>query len=255
MTTIIVVNCVQMPIPSRHKMQIAKRFGQSAAVYEQHAELQRHIAQTLGRILPTFTHADILEIGCGTGLLTRHLIKLYPNSELYVTDIVPEMVALCQAQYGHLDNVTFAVMDGEVPACTHSFDLIASSMTIHWFDDCVSGLAQLRRCLAKDGVVAYATIGQNCFPEWRDVLRGLGLANGLRKIPNLPGLCHTETLTIDYGSGLDFLRSLKIIGADRPHAGYVPLSQKVMRQALKRFDKEYGGRITWHIAYGMIEAN
>ena len=73
------------------------RFARRAATYEHHAGQQRAIARKLARYLPELESPSVLEIGCGTGFLTRHLVARYPRGAITVTDIAPQMVAACEA--------------------------------------------------------------------------------------------------------------------------------------------------------------
>src|SRR3546814_9147356 len=73
----------------------------------------------------------ILEIGCGTGLLTRDIRTQWLEAELTVTDLAPEMVERA-ARDPRLAG-TFFTMDGEWPCFEGQwFDLIISSLAFQW---------------------------------------------------------------------------------------------------------------------------
>ena len=63
------------PILSHRSAAIAARFGAKADVYEDHAGLQAAIAARLAKHLPDVDAPKVLELGCGTGLLSRHLAE------------------------------------------------------------------------------------------------------------------------------------------------------------------------------------
>ena len=63
---------------SRRSAEVATSFGARAGSYELHADLQRGVAERLARLLPPLDAPRVLELGCGTGLLSRHLIERYP---------------------------------------------------------------------------------------------------------------------------------------------------------------------------------
>ena len=46
-------------------------------------------------ILPV-QNASVLELGCGPGNITRHLLHLNPSLQLIATDIAPNMVSLAK---------------------------------------------------------------------------------------------------------------------------------------------------------------
>ncbi|WP_154399134.1 methyltransferase domain-containing protein, partial [Bordetella pertussis] len=85
---------------TRSTPTIGQRFDRAAARYETHAEVQRHAAEQLAEriaALPLPAEPRILEIGCGTGLLTRALARRLGRADWTITDIAPAMLAAQQA--------------------------------------------------------------------------------------------------------------------------------------------------------------
>ncbi len=238
---------------SRNRL-VAARFARAARTYEHHAELQADVAAKLAELLPALERPRVLEVGCGTGFLTRHLLERYPHGDFLITDLAPEMVERCSAQHESRNgrSILFATMDGEAPDCVGKFDLVALSMTAQWFADPLSGLQGLTRLLKPGGCVLYAAPGPGCLPEWRAALENSGLPYGGVDMPELPHIVSEEDRTVDYGSGIAFLRTLKAIGATTPRPGYVPLPPGHLRAALQRLERDHGARISWRIAYGKI---
>ena len=244
------------PILSRHSAEIAAKFGASAERYERHAGLQRAIAGRLARLLPELKRPNVLELGCGTGLFSRHLLQRYPGGRFVLTDVAPAMIAACRRNLAPLGpaNVSYEVMDAGEAGGHAGLDLIVSSMTLHWLADPVASLERLRRFLAPGGVLLYATLGPDSFGEWREALASERLPSGLAEIPLLPGVVEEERLTPD-ADALSFLRRMKCVGGLTPREGYAPLSPAALRRAVRTADARLGGRVTWHIVYGGLEAS
>lgn len=57
------------------KNKVTRNFDVHAHMYEQYGDVQTKVADNLACDLPCLEKANILEIGCGTGFLSRHLIK------------------------------------------------------------------------------------------------------------------------------------------------------------------------------------
>jgi len=240
---------------SRRSAEIAASFGARAASYELHAGLQRAVADKLARLLPELDRPRVLELGCGTGLFSRHLLRRYPRGSFVLTDVAPAMIAECRRNLAPSGEarISFEVMDAGEAGGHAELDLIVSSMTLHWLADPVASLERLSRLLAPGGVLLYATLGPESFAEWRAVLAEQGLASGLADIKPLPGLLEEQRLVPDTDA-LSFLRRMKAVGGLTPREGYVPQSPGALRRAMRATDASFGGRITWHIVYGALSS-
>jgi malonyl-CoA O-methyltransferase len=243
------------PILSKRSAEIAARFGARAGSYESHADLQIVVAARLAALLPDFDSPHVLELGCGTGLLSRHLVARYPTGNIVLTDAAPEMIAECRRNLADVrgPRLSYEVMDAGEAGDHGGLDLIVSSMALHWLPDPAATLARLRSLLAPGGALLYATLGPDCFLEWRAILNAESLPSGIIDIPALPGVVEEEHLTPDSDS-LSFLRRMKAVGGLTPKEGYVPLPPGALRRALRATNLRFGGRVTWHIFYGRLSA-
>lgn len=245
--------------------RIGRAFGDAAAHYDEHAGVQRIVAATLANLLrhqPQRTGQDerirILEIGCGTGMLTRHLRSLFPNAEIIATDISPEMI--CVAERDGNIGAQFLAMDGEAPSFEGPwFDLIASSLTFQWFTDLPRALDRLGGLLRPKGNLMFATMARRSFHEWRAAHDIFGLEAGTPIYPSARDLrvmlarhadafLFEEDYVHDFGGARGLLAHLKGIGATVPVEGRAQLSAGQMRKVMRAFDKD-GGECTYHVAY------
>ena len=68
-------------------------FHPAAAAYHSRAELQRAVAGRLLQYLSRPIEARrILELGCGTGFLTGHLLESFPDAQIDAVDISAAMI-------------------------------------------------------------------------------------------------------------------------------------------------------------------
>jgi malonyl-CoA O-methyltransferase len=240
---------------SRRSAEIAASFGARAKSYERHAGLQRAVADRLARLLPERKQPNVLELGCGTGLFSRHLLARYPEGRFVLTDAAPAMIAECRRNLAAADQarISFEVMDAGEAGGHADLDLIVSSMTLHWLANPAASLERLRRLLAPSGILLFATLGPDSFAEWRGVLAREGLPSGLAEIEPLPGIVEEERVAPD-ADALSFLRRMEAVGGLTPKEGYTPLSPGALRRAIRATDAAPGGRITWHIVYGLLSA-
>jgi len=245
------------------KAAIGAAFGRAAPSYEQFADVQRRAAGGLAERIAALTLPPaprILEIGCGTGLLTAALQRLLPDATRLITDLSPAIVRHCRAHHpGAPDQ--FLALDGECPAFTGpSFDLICASLAFQWFDDASAALPRLHALLRPGGWLAFATLGPATLHEWRDAHVAENLPSPMSAFrapaalaaawPN-PGTAdpciERRIIAVAHGSGRAFLASLRGIGAAIPRAGHRPLRPGELRRVLARFERDHLARCSYEI--------
>ena len=79
---------------------VGKRFDAAAATYDKHSAIQWSVARRLlWEIEKGPAPKRILEIGCGTGLLTEQLRERFPAAEVHALDISAAMVARARERW------------------------------------------------------------------------------------------------------------------------------------------------------------
>jgi len=246
--------------PPERRARIAAAFGR-AEHYEVAATVQRIAANALaGRIAAADLPPEprILELGCGTGFLTRALQEAVGPARWMVSDIAPAMVDRARAAL--TIDADYRIIDGEaVDPALGRFDLIASSLAFQWFADLPSAVARLAALLTEGGLLAFSTMAADGFPEWTAALAAEGLRAGTPAYsgqtalatlapPGFRAAVELADIPQSQPDARTFLRRLKAIGAGTPAEGYRPLPPAALRAAMARFDA--GPRIvTWRIAY------
>ncbi|MEC7933285.1 MAG: methyltransferase domain-containing protein [Pseudomonadota bacterium] len=246
------------------KQRISDAFGAAAAHYDDHAGPQRFAARLVAdlaqRQRPQGVHR-ILEIGCGTGLLTRDIQARWPGAEIIVTDLSPGM--LDKAAAGGLVAGRFLAMDGEAPAFDGPwFDLILSSLAFQWFDDLPAAIARLAALLRPGGSLIFSTMGQGSFARWRAAHAACGLEAGVPDYPSLDALramlrghadsfAFDETVVLDGGGARELIAHLKGIGAVVPSAGCRPLAPAQLRAVMAAYEAQ-GGADAYQLLFGRV---
>ena len=83
-----------------------------------------------------FMPIRILELGCGSGLLSQKIIDHFPNAMIDMVDISSEILSLCKLNVGENERFNFINKDFNKLAIDHSsYDLIFSSIAIHHLID------------------------------------------------------------------------------------------------------------------------
>jgi malonyl-CoA O-methyltransferase len=245
------------------KAAIGAAFGAAAGRYDAGASMQRIVAAHLAAMASRerlLRGAQILEIGCGTGVLTGEIRALWPDAKLIATDLAPDMLTVARRR-GAADELL--AMDGEEPVFEGRwFDLILSSLAFQWFDDMPRALARLHDLLKPGASLYFATMGAESFASWRAAHERCGVTAGITDYPALPDLqamlapyadafaCDEHHLLPERG-GAALVRHFRGLGAQVPRDGYKPLGPTAMRRVIAAFD-EAGGETSYHILYGRI---
>jgi malonyl-CoA O-methyltransferase len=255
------------PTAAARRAAVAAAFGAAAGTYDAAADLQRLVAGRLARrlaALPLGNAPTILEIGCGTGLLSHALLTRWPEARLLITDLSAPMVAHCRRRLGEDPGRSFIVMDGERPCLSPNrgrFDLVCASLALQWFDDPGGALAAWAGLLRPGGHLAFATLAAGSLAEWRTAHAALGLTAGVADYPDadrLSGLwpsggsgrIEIEPTPCACPDGHAFVAGLRHIGAHLPTPDRRPLPAGTLRRVLRRFERADGVIVTYQVAYG-----
>jgi malonyl-CoA O-methyltransferase len=264
-----------------NKKQVEKNFRRSAASYDAYAVFQKDAAFALMQKIKAGgkNYRQILEIGCGTGFLTKLLAEEYPQAMILATDIAPEMIGVAKAKLAQWQNVVYSVADGEnlvIPA-GNAYDLITSNMVFQWFNDYLLPFSRYYQSLNNAGCLIFSTLGEGTFSELYSCLRQTyakkGNENALSKrklfikkdvlavTMHQAGFTEIE-IVADlrqefYPSCRDFLRSLKKTGADSylmdslaKTQGLGPEIFKLIMEYDSRFRSNQGVYASYHCLYG-----
>jgi malonyl-CoA O-methyltransferase len=137
---------------TKFQSTVGKRFDAAAATYDKHAAIQWSVARRLlWEIEKGPSPRRILEIGCGTGLLTEQLRERFPRAEVHALDLSPAMVAHARARWRGAARVRWHVGDVRRHQPAGHFDLIVSSCALHWVEPLAPVLRKIVRWLTPHG--------------------------------------------------------------------------------------------------------
>lgn len=147
-----------------NKELIQSRFSKNLASYNEQAKIQKRMAERLLSFCDKKKYNKILEIGCGTGFLTKNICEKIGFDNYKAIDIVPE----CKSYISEINsNITFIANDIEyyLNNCEEKFDLIISNASLQWVNDFENTIKKLKDCLNEDGELIFSTFGKENFRE------------------------------------------------------------------------------------------
>ncbi len=233
---------------------LARNFSGAAGTYDRWATAQAQIARSLVLRLPSgFEPASIVDLGCGTGLLSAVLLERFSRSSLIGIDLADKMVAICRERWPEGGRARFILADAEqAGSLLREVDLVASSCALQWFMEPAATLALWAGALRPGGVLALATLGSGSFAELDAAHRaalgaplpGLrlldapGLESLVREAGLEPEMLVSECVTIRHADARAALRSFHQTGALlSSFPGRAPLSLTEVRRLIGAYDR------------------
>lgn len=131
--------------------------------------------------------STVVDLGCGTGQLTRRLIRGFPDANIVGVDLSDGMLteaAVRLRQVGGDDQLLVRADALQLPFAASSIDLVVCTESFHWYPDQAAALAELARVLNPGGRLLIASIATVTGAGDR-LLRGATRAGG-RTIRALP---------------------------------------------------------------------
>ncbi len=228
------------------KQHIQNHFNHAAVSYDEAAVLQKEVASRVDERLELTTLAPnvILDMGCGTGILTEKLLAQYPDSQVIAMDMSPNMIHFAKQKLantsllGKLNQLfkpnrnAFVCADANhIPLETGSVDLIVTNLMLQWCDDLDAVLAEFKRVIRPEGLLMLTTFGPDTLKElrqaWAEVddkehinffidMHDIGdalIRNGFGQ-----PVMDVEHYTLTYAKPIGVLKDLKAIGATLANA-------------------------------------
>ena len=151
-----------------NKDLIKQRFRRKLNSYNENARIQKQMAE---KLISFISHSDtekklgnILEIGCGTGLLTELAVNKFSFSGYTAIDIVPECKKFIKNIYSDIEFVTVDIEE-YIETTDKAFDLIISNASLQWVENLPDLIKKLTKKLNPNGRLIFSTFGKENFRE------------------------------------------------------------------------------------------
>ncbi len=249
--------------------EIKKTFAQHAYQYEQSAKIQHEIGQRLFKRLAylSMTPTTILDLGCGTGVLSAQLKQHYPKALIIGLDLAFEMLQ-CSQKKQHFWRkwpLVQADMHG-LPFADNTFDLIISNQVIHWSPTLLVLFKELYRIMRAESCLMFSTLGPDTFQEINQAWQHDTLCrhtNEFRDMHDIGDILLTahfadpvvdmERLKARYSSLHDLFQGLKAQGVKNIHPRRHPglTGKKNWQRFITNYPQEQGKfSLSYEVVYG-----
>jgi trans-aconitate 2-methyltransferase len=106
----------------------------NAQSYSENSQLQYRASKKFFETLTLKGTETILDIGCGTGVLTSEIARKVPQGKVIAIDSSDSMIAFATQKF-ESSNLEFILMRAEELNFKFKFDVIMSSFCVHWIQD------------------------------------------------------------------------------------------------------------------------
>jgi len=246
-------------------------FDRASQGYESAAGLQRRVgAELLGRLEAfEFAPAVVLDLGAGTGRITRELKRRYPRALVLALDLAPGM--LREARHHLRPWRRFARVCGDalrLPLRSASADLVFSNLMLQWCQPLDQALGEVRRVLKPSAFFAFSTFGTDTLIELRSAWAEADgythvnhfsdvhdVGDALVRAGLMEPVLDVDRIVEHSPDTLALMRELKAIGAHnvtlgRPRALLGRTRLKRMQQAYEAYRDAQGLPATYEVIYG-----
>lgn len=122
------------------KESLKEKFDENAEHYDKIRKLIIPCFDDLYNITAELANSNkenpkILDLGAGTGLLTKYLFEKYPDAEFTLIDLSDKMLNIAESRFKSQNNFKYVVADYSQYDFDDDFDIIVSSLSIHHLED------------------------------------------------------------------------------------------------------------------------
>jgi len=108
--------------------------------------------------IASLSPTTVLDLGCGTGQLTRRLITTFPDAGIIGVDLSSGMLERA-VESDECNDASFALADAQrLPLSPGSVDVVVCSESFHWYTDQPAALDGLHTLLKPGGRLLIASI-------------------------------------------------------------------------------------------------
>lgn len=207
----------------RSKRAVAQSFSRAAASYDSAAQLQREVARQLLEQINSHERGVLLDIGCGTGVVSAQLAQRH---EVIALDVAQGMLQHARA---NIDSTSLQWLCGDaedLPLSCSAIDTVFSSLALQWCENPGSAFAEIARVLRAGGTASISTLGPSTLHELRSAWRCVDdrvhvnefaarelLENAILRAGLTVKSWREEIIVLRYAELRELTRELKALGA------------------------------------------
>ncbi|XEC92991.1 class I SAM-dependent methyltransferase [Paenibacillus tarimensis] len=142
------------------KEKVLEAYNRLAKDYEMHVDTESgHNAYyerpAMMKLMPSdLNQLSILDAGCAAGWYTEQFVQM--GAQVTAIDLSPEMVEACKRRVGNKAVISTCDISEPLPFKNEAFDLIVSSLTLHYIDDWALTFREFHRVMKPGGNLIFS---------------------------------------------------------------------------------------------------
>ena len=238
------------------RTSVESRFSAAASTYDGYSEPQATAADKALALLTGIPEPKhILEIGCGTGLLTQRLLKMYADTSIDAVDISGSMLAEARNRSRGIPGIQWVEGDIRDIELEGTYDLVISSSSLHWilplevtlsraFDSLNDGGCLVFSMMLKDTLCELRASWQRAAPE-KPIGRELPSRDEVITVLDNCGYrlvsSSCDSLKVRYSSAREFLKSIHEQGVTGGSELFqrATLNRSELDELIRDYDRHY----------------
>jgi len=249
---------------SVNKKLIRRAFNSATKTYDVAADWQKNVGNILLDYLKPIQpqHKTILDLGAGTGYMTKNLQQQYPDNQYIVLDIAEDMLQFCRQ---HFNKNQLICADAETLALSsNSIDIIVSNMVLHWCRSLTNTLKEQSRILIKGGLLFFSILGPESLLSLKTAWQHVDHHTHINDFPDVTtiqkacynsgfSLLHFERHEIqkNYRNVFELMNHLKATGAKNISANKP--KGLIGKQKIQHLNEQYKNPIHYEIFTGVLQ--
>ena len=133
---------------------IQQRFDYASQYYDDFAAIQSAIAKQLISLIPQQAFPHAIDLGCGTGFGSEHLLMQHSIRQLDLLDISAAMLSRAERRLAKYKINVYQADFINLPST--QYNLIFANMALHWADNLLAIIQRCYQQLASQGLLVFS---------------------------------------------------------------------------------------------------
>lgn len=199
--------------------KIKSCFNKASETYDDYNDIQCHTGMRLIASLKDINPTNMIDLGCGTGVITEKLARTLTYDTFNAIDIAEKSLTIANDRLLPFGIKTHLFDFDSIHLFDIKFDLVFANMALQWSPDLENTLRHIASQLTPDGILAFSIPLTHTFQELKNhfSVNEFNDAECIKKLLLKLNFSleysYSENKCVQFDSTLNALKSIKHVGA------------------------------------------